>query len=382
MNKPLGLYVHIPFCVRKCLYCDFCSYAGQTQSVRERYVKALSEQMESYAGRERPQVDTVFFGGGTPTCLEPDQLAFLLEKIRTCFALSGDAEVTFECNPGTADEKAFATLRRAGFNRVSLGAQSFEAEELSAIGRIHTAPEIDRAVQGARAAGFERISLDLMFGLPGQTKASFSRTLERALALDVGHLSVYALQLEPGTPLYDRASRYVFPDEDEVADLYETACRTLGEAGYLHYEISNFARPGQACRHNLKYWNCDPYLGLGVSAHSYIGGRRFYFGDGLVPFLDGDRPERTEVELTPAMEKRDYLMLRLRLDRGVCEREYTERFGEPFPPAFVAAAGRLAASGWVGTDPTPGDRRVFLPEKSFFVSNRILSELLGDEKTE
>jgi oxygen-independent coproporphyrinogen-3 oxidase len=282
VSAPLGLYIHIPFCQRKCPYCDFNTYAG-LQSLHHDTIDALCLEMEHWAPRlsHRP-VESIFLGGGTPTVLDQAQLGRLMAQACRSFALTQGCEITCEANPGTVDRQKFAILRDLGVNRLSLGVQSFQPQELEFLGRIHTVADVLAAVDAARSAGFDNINLDFMFGLPHQSLEAWDDTLTRALALRPEHLSLYSLIVEPNTPLYTwvESGRVAAPDDDVAARLYEHAQARLSAEGYLHYEVSNWARaapgdehrimPARACRHNLIYWRNGEFLGVGPGAHSHL----------------------------------------------------------------------------------------------------------------
>lgn len=280
--ETVSLYLHIPFCHTRCHYCDFNTYAG-ILPMREPYVRALlteitlAGQMAQHGDRSPRRSRTIFFGGGTPSLLSVSQITDLLEACYSSFAVDKDAEITLEANPGTLDQEQLAGLRAAGINRLSMGAQSFDAGLLKALGRIHTPEEVQQAVYYARNAGFTSINLDLMFGLPEQTMDHWHETLDCALALHPEHLSLYSLIIEEDTPFYDwvHQGRITPGDEDLCADMYEYADEYLGKAGYTNYEISNWTLPGHHSRHNLTYWQNLPYIGMGAGAHSCFGGRRF-----------------------------------------------------------------------------------------------------------
>ena len=271
MTAPLALYLHIPFCVARCHYCDFNTFAG-LDALFEPYAAALREEIHR-AGeiRGHPAVRTLFIGGGTPTALPASLLASLLDACRESFDVQTDAEITCEANPGITDADVFAALRDMGVNRLSMGVQSLDDRELAWLGRIHGAAEAETAFAAARRAGFANINLDFMFGLPGQAAATWRNTLERATALGPEHISLYSLTVEHGTPLYDAVRRGVqpAPEDDLAADFYLLASDLLARAGYEQYEISNWARSGFQCRHNLVYWRNEPYLGFGAGAHSF-----------------------------------------------------------------------------------------------------------------
>ncbi|MBF8258574.1 MAG: coproporphyrinogen III oxidase, partial [Actinobacteria bacterium] len=267
-----GIYVHIPFCVRKCSYCDFYSVAGDRAAIED-FLGLLVREMDLFAGKFPGEAavlaDTVFFGGGTPTVLGADALCGILAALKERFPIEPDAEVTTEANPGTVSAEDFLTLRAGGFNRVSIGVQSFNKATLETLGRIHGVEEVRAAHRDARHAGFSSIGMDLIFGIPGQEAADWAADLDMAVTFLPAHISAYALAPEPGTPIHGAIGRgeMRMPTDEAVADMYEETRRLLSRAGYRHYEISNFARPGSECRHNLKYWRRQGYLGLGPSAH-------------------------------------------------------------------------------------------------------------------
>ena len=280
--ESISLYLHIPFCHAKCHYCDFNSYAGML-GLRETYVDALRREIELAGGRARlrdggaRRCRTIFFGGGTPSLLRAEQVADILATARAAFAVDDDAEITLEANPGTLEYGHLDELRAVGVNRLSMGAQSFDADLLKWMGRIHTPEEIEVAFRAARSAGFTSINLDFIFALPGQSLALWEQTLDRAIELGPEHLSLYSLIVEEGTPLFTwvKQGRVIPADDDLAADMYELACAKLATAGYRQYEISNWALPGHECQHNLTYWRNLPYIGLGAGAHSWYAGHRF-----------------------------------------------------------------------------------------------------------
>lgn len=366
--KNLGLYIHIPFCRAKCAYCDFYSLAG-SEARMDDYVSALEQSLRGGGRLAAPyRVDTVYFGGGTPSCLGAARLARLLETVLESFAVEQDAEITFEANPESAcDRKALRTLRGAGFDRISLGMQSADDDELRAIGRIHTARRTAEAVEAARAAGFGNLSLDLIYGLSGQTRERWRENLAAAAALAPEHLSCYGLKVEPGTPLYARRESAELPDDDAQAEMYLNAVKFLADRGWVQYEISNFAKPGYESRHNLKYWTLGEYLGFGPGAHSDFGGRRFALERDLESFLAGETVYSENTVVSPEERRAERVMLGLRLARGL-------------PAEELAAAAKVleecAAHGLAVCD---GARWRLTPE-GFLVSNAVIlrvQEALG-----
>ncbi len=366
--RPLGLYIHIPFCKAKCAYCDFYSLAhGEAQM--DAYCAVLKSDLIGRADAAKGySVDTVYFGGGTPSYLGDQRLASLLETVFSHYHVAPDAEITFEANPDSArDIDALKTLRGAGFNRISLGAQSFDDAELQEIGRIHTASEIARSVSTARAAGFDNLSLDLIYGLPRQTLARWRENLSAALSLKPEHLSCYGLKVEEGTPLYLRRGSAQLPDDDAQADFYLETVRLLTQHGYAQYEISNFARPGFASRHNLKYWTLGEYLGFGPGAHSDFGGRRFAVARDLSAYLAGKNILSEDTAISHRERQREYFLLGLRTVRGICAAETDADFA-----AAEAVLRECAAHGLAEQD---GGRWRLTP-RGFLVSNAVIARVL------
>ncbi|NLG28404.1 MAG: radical SAM family heme chaperone HemW [Chloroflexi bacterium] len=389
-----GLYVHVPFCVRKCAYCDFVSYPGR-EALHARYVAAvlaeLAQRLPVWTGTRATPVgclDTLFVGGGTPTSLPTAELCRLIAALRP--HLSADAEVTVEANPGTVDAVSLDALAQAGVNRLSLGVQSLDDGLLRLLGRVHSAAEAVAACRAARAAGFENISLDLMYGLPLQSLAQWRATLEAALALQPEHLSLYALSLEEGTPLATRVTSGACPAPDDAlaADMYELASALLDRAGYAHYEISNWARrsPGDgrdqealpllACRHNLGYWRNEPYLGLGVAAHSYIGRERTAnttdLDDYLARIADGLPATVSREATTRDLELAETMMLGLRLMVGVTWEAFATRFGADLRALYGREIERLCDEGLLEADA----RGIRLTQRGYLLGNRVFGEFL------
>ena len=377
----LGLYLHIPFCKSKCVYCDFYSLAGQEALMKD-YCKALRRHLEeTAASAQHHQVDTVYFGGGTPTLLGWRRLKKLLGTIEAKYHLSREPEITLEANPESAQNwRDLKRLRKAGFNRLSLGVQSADDAILRSIGRIHTWEEAVGAVKAARRAGFRNLSLDLIYGLPNQTMAQWQDTLEKAAALEPEHLSCYGLKVEEGTPL---ASMDVsLPDDDCQADMYLWMVDRLQQLGYGQYEISNFAREGFASRHNTRYWLMQEYAGFGPGAHSDFGEVRYAYGRDLNGYIRGvldGTLHTSEAERIPLEARdREYLMLALRTVSGVNRKVFEYRYRQRFAP-LEEAFRRFEAMGYA----QPTDLGWRLTPKGFLLSNSIITELwevLGREK--
>jgi oxygen-independent coproporphyrinogen-3 oxidase len=378
-QTPLALYLHIPFCSSRCPYCDFNTYAG-LESLREPYVAALVEEVRrAGTARSRPPATTIFIGGGTPTVLSPALLKQIVEICHEAFDLARDAEITSEANPGTVDRARFAALREMGVNRLSMGVQSFEDAELRWLGRIHSAAEAEAAFASARAAGFHNINLDFIFGLPEQSLSAWVHTLKRAIALGPEHLSLYSLTVEPGTPLGNQVRRGLIPgpDDDLAADLYLAASTTLEAAGYVQYEISNWARNDRVCQHNLTYWHNEPYLGFGAGAHSYDGQRRWWNVLPIPAYIQRiearDAPEAGGEIIERRLAMGETMMLGLRVIReGVSDARFRERFGAGLEDVFASQIVRLVGDGLLESSPD----RVRLTPRGRLLGNQVFAEFL------
>lgn len=372
-----GLYLHIPFCVKKCNYCDFLS-APAAKEDREAYVNCLKKEILAYRNAGYA-ADTVFFGGGTPSLLSADNVKELMEALHTAFIIEGTAEITMECNPETVDKQKLSAMYKAGINRLSFGLQSAADRELALLGRIHTYERFLAAYYEARAAGFENINIDLMSAIPEQTEDSWEETLAKAAALQPEHISAYSLIIEEGTVFYDRRRELVLPDEDTERQMYYRTKELLQAAGYERYEISNYARPGRESRHNLKYWSGAEYIGMGQGASSYLEGTRFhnpYDGRAYLENCKNLAALRCEEErLTRARQMEEFCFLGLRRMRGISKKEFKEQFGQELCEIYPGVVegflekGMLAAQG----------ERIFLTEQGIDVSNRIFAEFLLDE---
>jgi oxygen-independent coproporphyrinogen-3 oxidase len=387
-SDAIGLYVHIPFCTAKCGYCDFNSYAGQDHLVPS-YTEALLAEAALWRATLRGRrVETVFFGGGTPSLMPLDEMGSLLDGLRGTFAIADDVEITIEANPGRLTRDHLAGLRSLGVNRLSIGVQSFDDGELRALDRIHSAEDAEQAYADARAAGFGNVNLDLIYGLPEQEMSAWRRSLERALALRPEHLSLYALTIEEGTPLARDIARgrSPAPDADAQADQYEWTQDRLAAAGYAHYEISNWGRPGYACRHNLIYWRNGEYLGLGAGAHSHLNRARF--SNVLLPnrYIElvaascekdgaGNRQMRHVAgaePVTPELAMADTMILGLRLAEGVSEVEFRARHGRELDDVYGRVLGEFGEIGIVER----GGGRVRLTRRGRLLSNELFQRLL------
>jgi oxygen-independent coproporphyrinogen-3 oxidase len=371
-----AIYLHIPFCRAKCHYCNFVSYAGLNE-LHDRYVEALKKEIS----RARPEapITTIYFGGGTPTLLSERQLMEILRAIQSRFEVTPDTEITLEANPGTVDLPKLQALRLAGFNRLSLGVQSFDPTLLSRLGRIHTVKEALEAYQSARNAGFSNIGLDLMYALPGQSLLAWQRTLEQAIRLNPEHISLYELSIEEGTKLAAdcQAGKLELPSEDLQIEMYEAAISTLTASGYEHYEISNFARPGFRSRHNQVYWRNDSYFGFGAGAARYLGGARAKLTDSVERYIElvekGHDPAISSETLTGRALMGETIMLGLRLREGVDLVAFRQRFGEDLSVVYGEQIAALKASGLVEI----ADHHLRLTHQGLLLANRVMGEFLA-----
>ncbi len=365
-----GLYVHVPFCLSKCPYCDFYSVPLPEEAVLDAYTAAVIRRLSTL-----PSVtaDTLYFGGGTPSLLGGERLARIITAAKAY--LTADAEITMEANPADALYDTLAAFTAVGGNRLSLGMQAANDKALCALGRRHTAASLDAAVNDARRAGIHNLSLDIMLGTPSQTMEDVHAAVANCVAYGASHVSAYLLKIEPGTPFAACADTLPLPDEDETAAIYLAACEALEAVGYAQYEISNFAKNGCKSRHNLKYWNGEPYIGIGPAAHSFWDGKRWYYERSLERFLRGDAPLIEDPDATIADDSKDeYAMLRLRLCEGLSAKAFTARFGEAPPPSWWANAKRLPRH-LVTVD----DDSITLTREGFLLSNTLIAAILWNE---
>jgi len=376
----IGLYLHVPFCIRKCNYCSFVSAPREDELVAA-YLKALGREIEIYSRSLAPEnkaVDSIYIGGGTPTCLSGGELAEILERIFSYFNVPGTAEITVEANPGTVDPEKLKTLNKLGVNRLSMGIQACQPELLGLLGRIHSWDTAADSFGQARRAGFDNINVDLIFGIPGQDPGQWHRCLEKVAGLNPDHISAYGLQVEEGTPLYERVkSGELDPcNEDLEADMFGDLIDTLAGLGYVHYEISNFARPGSFCRHNLRYWQNLSYLGLGPAAHSYLEGWRFANHDGLERYageLAADSlPVCRRERIDQVTEMSETVFLGLRLVEGLAERTFRERFGKAVDNVYPDQIARLTGLGLLERS----GGRLRLTRRGLMLGNVVFSEFV------
>ncbi|SFE99825.1 oxygen-independent coproporphyrinogen-3 oxidase [Paenibacillus catalpae] len=383
---PKALYIHIPFCTNKCHYCDFTSYVLKGQPVDE-YLDALEREMALTVAQIPPErIDTVFVGGGTPTVLTPPQMERFLASVKKYFPLADDVEFTMEANPGTTDPEKLAAMFAGGVNRISFGVQSFDNGLLERIGRIHNVDDVYRSLENARAAGFTNLSIDLMFGLPKQTVEMLEDSVNKALALDLPHYSLYSLKVEENTlfhKLYQR-DELPLPPEDEEFNMYTLLMDRLKQAGRAHYEISNFARPGYESRHNSTYWRNEPYYGLGAGAHGYARGLRHVNVKGVQPYIDYTKTKlpRLEENVVPEYEAmEDFMMVGLRLLKGVRDSDYSAQFeGRNLEDKFGPIIEKLRKDGLLEKVEADGDIIYKLTDKGVLFGNDVFGSFIGLEE--
>ncbi len=360
----LGIYIHVPFCVKKCSYCDFYSVSYE-KDVSEKYVDAVIRNLRYYSDKKRI-TDTVYFGGGTPSLLSEKQIKRILYEINNSFNLSADAEITIETNPNTVDLNKLSELRKTGINRLSIGIQSMIDRELSFLGRIHTSERAETAVSEAYKAGFENISCDVMIALPEQSAESLRYTLERVTDMPIKHISAYILKTEQGTPFDCDEIKERLPDDDTVAEIYLEMVRILESKGFEQYEVSNFAKKGFESRHNCRYWKCSDYIGIGPSAHSCNNGKRFAVGRNLCDFIKSDVQKIDITDENPCGFE-EYAMLRLRLKEGL-DIDSVPNHRDMITKKIPA----LIKSGYINYD----GKSVSLTPEGFLMSNSVIEYLI------
>ncbi len=382
--RHIGLYIHIPFCLHKCAYCDFCSDVQKDKLQKEAYVDALVQDIE-HTGKELESdnvvVDSIYVGGGTPSLLSKREIELLTDTIYDCFRVTEDAEFTFEVNPATLDKNKAKCLFDSGVNRLSIGLQSAHDNELEALSRIHNYKEFLNSYKIARKAGFDNINVDVMYGIPEQTLESFLETLRIVTELEPEHISMYGLRIEQGTPFCIHQNELVLPDEDEEYAMYRDGRALLAEAGYMQYEISNYAKRGCGSKHNLKYWRCEEYIGIGVAAHSFYAGKRYAKitdVDRYISYVCGEENYdmtivQSSIEHIDAKTLEcEYVMLALRTSHGVDKALFEEKFGFDFDSKYAPRIREYADAGFIIDSP----RSCMFSPEGMYVSNRILSDIL------
>ncbi len=376
--KTLGLYMHMPFCKSKCPYCDF--YSVTDNDDYRRYIDAMLLQMEDYASSAEPfTVDTIYIGGGTPSVV-PEKLMFeLMDGVYRNFKVFIDAETTIEANPATVTLGQLKKYRKMGINRISFGAQSMCDNELRALSRLHDTEGFERSFELARKAGFDNISVDLMYGIPEQSPESLAKSISRIAELDPEHISLYGLKIEPGTPFDAIKETLALPDEDSEYQMYENSVSQLASLGYKQYEISNFCKPGRECQHNMRYWHCGEYLGLGPGAHSYFNGNRFSFKKSISDYITALEETDSDIDLTdecykisPEERVGEYIMLALRTTAGIDTAEFNRLFNLDFERMYQDLLNAYVEGGFM----TRTTRGYAFTVKGMYVSNYILSSML------
>lgn len=406
-KKPLSIYIHIPFCVKKCLYCDFLSAPASAQE-RESYVEALLREIGKTAlFCKEYEVNTVFLGGGTPSLLSGIQLERIMQALKKHYAISKDAEISMECNPATASFKTLKAYRKSGVNRLSIGLQSAQDEELKALGRIHDYEQFLRTYEEAKKAGFTNINIDLMAALPGQTLASYEDTLQKIIALNPTHISAYSLIVEEGTPFYEKYGKEEapkkgeLPDEDTEREMYYRTKKRLQEAGYERYEISNYAKKGCECLHNLTYWTGKDYVGFGIGAASFFKGYRYKNSSEIKAYEQflQQAPEELQAQFLQEKSKgaasfmpqvfdwheeiqqisekesmEEFMFLGLRLNKGVSKQEFWNKYGKSMEEVYPGVLEKLKKEGLL----VQTEDRICLSEKGTDLANYVMAEFLLD----
>ena len=362
-----GIYIHIPFCKRKCPYCDFYSFKAD-ESQKDSYLQAVLLCLNRWKEKISDDIDTVYFGGGTPSVFGSERISQLLSCIKNIYKLTDDAEITVECNPSSVSEKFFAEIKNAGVNRISMGMQSAVDKERLMLGRLSDSNQVKNAVLMAKNAGIDNISLDIMLGVPFQTMESLDESIDFLLSSDIPHISAYMLKVEENTPFGEMGDSLILPDEDAVTEMYLHTSKRLTSAGYRHYEISNFAKDGKESRHNTRYWLGKDYIGIGPSAHSFLAGERFYYDRDFSSFINGAEP----VSDGFGGDKEEYIMLRLRLAEGLNFEEYEKKYKETISETVIEKMKKYQEAGLLHID----DKGIRLTPEGFLLSNAIIGEFI------
>lgn len=363
----IGIYIHIPFCIKKCPYCDFYSFSA-SQNDKDSYLKAVLASLKDKSALVNDEVDTVYFGGGTPSTFGSKRIGAIISAIRENYNLSENAEITVECNPSSVTKEFFFEIRSSGVNRISMGMQSAVDKERQYLGRISDKTQVENAIALCKSAGIDNISLDIMLGVPCQSMESLDESIDFLLNSGIKHISAYMLKIEEGTPFDKMKDSLILPNEDEVADMYLHTVERLNKAGFLQYEISNFALKGYESRHNLKYWHCEEYLGIGPSAHSFIGGKRLYYRRDFDAFIKGE----DMLYDCEGGDKDEYIMLCLRLNEGLNFKKYKNKFAVDVEFSILKKAEKFQRAGFLEIT----NEGIALNEKGFLISNTIISELI------
>lgn len=369
MTNKLGIYIHIPFCVSKCTYCSFYSFAAD-EALKDRYCERLIKELKKWGAEVSRPISSVYIGGGTPTAIGGARLERILEAVNKNFSVLPDAEITVEGNPADDYGSIAPFLKNGGCNRFSLGVQSGNENELSVLSRRHTNDDVEKAVSLLKKHGINNISVDLMLGLPESNLKTLKNSIDFVLSLGVNHISAYILKLEEGTRLSNIANTLNLPDEDSICEQYLFLSNELRNAGYEHYEISNFCKTGFHSRHNSSYWECEEYLGFGPSAHSFYEGKRFYYKNDLSEYLDSPRP----IADGEGGNEEEYIMLGLRLKNGISNTDFAARFGKELPENIFAKAEKLQENGLCDII----NDRISLTNNGMLISNQIINYFLEE----
>ncbi len=377
-KKALSIYIHIPFCKSKCSYCDFNSYAGMEELIPA-YFNALKRDLAQYEDDfDKYIIKTVFFGGGTPSIVDADLIYDYLMNLRSSFEFDNEAEISIECNPGTLQRQSLSIYKEAGINRISLGLQCWQNELLKKLGRIHTAEDFERTLTNVKNAGFTNFNADLIFGIPGQTMEEWKETLEKVVSLEVPHLSCYSLSIEEGTQFGEMHKRGELPEQDDEIDrdMYHYTVNMLRDKGYKHYEISNFAKPRFECRHNLVYWRCGRYIGLGAGAHSYFNYSRYNNKEGIKEYIEtldaGSSPAENFEAIDIGEQRAEYMIVGLRTEEGIDMKDFKDRFGTDVMTVYGTEINKLIERGLL----VIGNTKIYLSETGLDLANQVFVEFI------
>ncbi len=373
MKQEISLYIHIPFCVRKCLYCDFPSFSGMDGMFEDYVIRLCREMGEAAPSFHGIGVKSVFFGGGTPSILPPALMGRIMDKIMSAYDVNSDAEISMEANPGTLDAAKLREYKSMYFNRLSMGLQAWQDRLLERLGRIHSVGEFEDNFLQARDAGFKNINVDLMFSLPGQTLDDWQETLEKVMRLDPEHISAYSLIIEEGTPFFDMYEKGQITETDENTDrrMYYLAKEMLSDKGFRQYEISNFAKEGFECRHNITYWRTEEYRGFGLGAHSYVDGTRFHNSADMKEYMAGGG--RLDIEkLTPEEMQEEFMFMGLRMNEGISREEFLKRFKTDITSVYGQEISELISEGLL----TENKGRISLTDRGIDVSNQVFEKFI------